>query len=178
MRPSVIFLPADHGDSYVPFPLNTLTVNDLSALSPEAVAELPVALLAGLQHEIDERLAQTKAAKTKLDAALAFRYGDRAAAARHAEGKQTGTVRLMDGDFTVIADLPKRVEWDQAKLAAMVERIRTSGDNPADYVEVSFKVRERNYTSWPAAIRHGFAGARTVKTGTLKVTLLPQGDAQ
>ena len=31
-------------------------------------------------------------------------------------GKDTGTVRFVDNDFTVIADLPKRVKWDQAKL--------------------------------------------------------------
>jgi hypothetical protein len=76
----------------------------------------------------------------------------------------------------VVADLPKRVEWDQAKLAAMVERIRAAGEDPAEYVEIIFKVPERAYSAWPEAIRHGFEPARTVKTGTLKIDLLPQED--
>ena len=38
----------------------------------------------------------------------------------------------------MIADVPKRVEWDQAVLAAMAERIRASGDNPTDYLEITY----------------------------------------
>jgi hypothetical protein len=91
-----------------------------------------------------------------------MKYGPQAAEARRAAGKNTGTVRLIDGDVTVVADLPKRVEWDQAKLAAMVERIRAAGDDPAEYVEISFKVAERHCAAWPAAIRQGFEPARTV----------------
>ena len=60
----------------------------------------------------------------------------------------------------------------------MVERIRAAGDDPAEYVEISFKVPERNYVAWPDAIRQGFEPARTVRTGTLKVEILPQGSAQ
>ena len=60
----------------------------------------------------------------------------------------------------------------------LVERIRAAGDDPAEYVEISFKVPERNYVAWPEAIRQGFEPARTVRTGTLKVEILPQGGAQ
>ena len=45
--------------------------------------------------------------------------------------------------MVVVADLPKRVEWDQAQLAALVERIRGEGDDPAEYVDIAFKVPER-----------------------------------
>ena len=86
--------------------------------------------------------------------------------------------RLADGDFSVVADLPKRVEWDQARLAAMVERIRAAGEDPAEYVETSFKVAERSYAAWPEAIRQGFEPARTVRTGTLKIAILPQEAGQ
>ncbi|WEF24715.1 hypothetical protein [Paracoccus sp. S3-43] len=58
----------------------------------------------------------------------------------------------------------------------MVERIRAAGEDPAEYVEISFKVPERAYVAWPEAIRQGFEPARTVKTGTLKIDLLPQED--
>ena len=75
-----------------------------------------------------------------------------------------------------VADLPKRVEWDQTQLAAMVERIRAAGDDPSEYVEIRFKVPERAYVAWPEAIRQGFERARTVKTGALKIAILPQED--
>jgi hypothetical protein len=159
----------------MPFPENTPTCDDLPSLSPQDIAQLPVELLAILQREVDERMAQVKAAKARLDGALTVRYASRAADERRAAGKDTGTIRLIDGDFTVVVDLPKRVDWDQDRLAAMVERIRAAGDDPAQYVEIAYKVPERNYTAWPDAIRANFEPARTVKTGTLKIEILPQG---
>ena len=71
-----------------------------------------------------------------------------------------------------MADLPKRVDWDQDRLAAMAERIRAAGDDPAEYLDISFKVPERKYVAWPEAIREGFEPARTVRPGTLKFRLL------
>src|SRR6056297_2788202 len=162
----------------MPFPENTPTPDDLPGLSPQEIAALPVELLAILQREIDERLKRDKAAKTRLDAALTVRYATRAAEERQAQAKDTGTVRFDDGDFTVIADLPKRVEWDQAQLAAMVERIRAADDDPAQYVDIAFKVPERKYAAWPDAIRAGFEPARTVRPGTLKIEIVPQGGDQ
>ena len=54
----------------------------------------------------------------------------------------------------------------------MVERIRGAGDDPAEYVEICFKVSERKYVAWPEAIRQGFEPARTVRTGQLGIQLL------
>ena len=161
----------------MPFPENTPTPDDLPDITVQDIAQLPVELLAILQHEIDARLKRDKAAKARLDGALSIRYADRAAEERRAAGKDTGTTRFDDGDFTVVADLPKRVEWDQAQLVAMVERIRAAGDDPAQYVDIAFKVPERKYAAWPDNIRTVFEPARTVHTGALKVELLPQGGA-
>jgi hypothetical protein len=129
------------------------------------IAELPAGLLAVLQDEADEAAKAARGLADWLNGAIALRYAERAAAARRAEGKDTGTVRLEDGEVTVIADLPKKVEWDQATLGAMVARIRAAGDDPAEYVETVFRVPERKYGAWPAAIREGFEAARTVKPG-------------
>ena len=169
------FLFADHGDPYMPFPANSPTIDDLPGLGLQDIAQLPVELLAILQRDVDERIKRDKAAKARLDGALTVRYATRAAEERQAAGKDTGTIRFDDGDFTVVADLPKRVEWDQAQLAVMVERIRAAGDDPAEYVDIAFKVPERKYAAWPDAIRQGFEPARTVKTGALKVEIQPQG---
>ena len=169
---------ASHGDPFMPYPDNAPTPDDLVRLDASEIARLPVDLLAILQREVDERLKQAKAAKARLDGALTIRYATRAEEARRAAGKDTGTVRLDDGDFTVVADLPKRVDWDQEQLAAMVERIRAAGDDPGQYVDVTYKVPERKYAAWPEAIRKGFAPARTVRPATLKIAILPREGAQ
>jgi hypothetical protein len=160
------------------YPENTPSVDDMLNMPTGDLAQMPVELLASLQAELAHAAKQLKSATARFNTALEVRYATRAAEARRACGKDTGTVRLADGDYTVVADLPKRVDWDQEKLAAMVARIRAAGDNPAQYVDITIKVPERKYTAWPDAIREGFEPVRTVRTGTLKVTLEPSGDAQ
>jgi len=162
----------------MPYPDNTPKPEDLPSLSAAEIAALPVELLAILQREIDERLKQGKAMKSRFDAALEHRYASRAAEKRQRATKDTGIVRFVDGDFTVVADLPKRIDWDQDRLAEMVTRIREAGDDPAEYVDLSYKVAERKYAAWPDAIRAGFEPARTVRTGTLKIEIRTLGDQQ
>lgn len=160
----------------MPFPQNTPSIDELIALPAGEIAQLPVELLAVMQREIIAAAQQMKAVNARFNTALEVRYATRAAEIRQVQLKDTGTVRFDDGDFTIVADLPKRVDWDQARLAAMVERIRAAGEDPAEYVETSFKVAERSYAAWPEAIRQGFEPARTIRTGTLKIEIVPQGD--
>ena len=143
-----------------------MPLGDIIALSGET--------LALLQEEADEALRRAKIAKDWLDGALERKYGAIAAEMRRREGKDTGTVRFDDGGVTVVADLSKKVEWDQGQLTAIVERIRASGDDPAEYVDLAFKVPERKYGAWPGHIRTAFEAARTVKAGKPTFTLKPQ----
>jgi hypothetical protein len=147
------------------YPENIPSIDELINLPAGEIAQLPVELLADLQCEIDAAAKQMKAVTLRFNAALEIRYASRATEARRACGKDTGTVRIVDGDFTVVADLPKRVDWDQDRLSAMVERIRAAGDDPAEYVDIAIKVPERKYAAWPEAIRVGFEPARTVGHG-------------
>lgn len=153
---------------------NRPSLTDMMRLPLGEAANLPVEILALLQEEAEDGLRRAKAAKDWLDGALDRKYGAIAAELRSREGKDTGTVRFDDGGITVVADLPKKVEWDQEQLAATVERIRAAGDDPAEYVDLAFKVPERKYGAWPGHIRTAFEAARTVKTGKPTFTLKPQ----
>ncbi len=157
---------------------NHITLDDLRNMQICEIVALPAEQLALLQDAANEALRSAKAISDWLEGAIALKYTDRAVMARMEASKDTGTVRFDDGAVTVIADLPKRVDWDQAQLAGLVERISTAGDDPAEYVDVSFKVPERKYTAWPESIRQTFEPARTVRTGALKVKLELNGGAQ
>ncbi len=160
------------------YPANTPSVDDMFNMPTGDLAQMPVELLAALQGELDHAVKQLKSASSKLSAALEVRYGTRAAEARRACGKDTGTVRLVDGDYTVVADLPKRVDWDQEKLAQIAANIADSGEDPAEFIDTTLKVSERKYTALPESWRKGLEPARTVKVGTLKITLEPNEAAQ
>ncbi|MBW7860877.1 MAG: hypothetical protein H3C33_07225 [Rhodocyclaceae bacterium] len=156
---------------------NTITLDALRHMAVGEIAALPAEELARLHSEADEALRSAKSLRDWLEGAIALRYGDRAAQARHEAGKDTGTVRFADGAVTVVSDLPKRVEWDQDRLAELVERIRAEGDDPRAYVDVSLKVPERKFTAWPPAIRSAFENARTVRTGKPTFRLVLDGEA-
>ena len=155
------------------YPQNTPSVDDMLNMSTGDLAQMPVELLAGLQGELDHARTQLKAASAKFSAALEVRYATRAAEARRACVKDTGTVRIADGDYTVVADLPKRVDWNQEKLAQIAQNIADSGEDPAEFIDTKLTVSERKYNALPSAWRDGFEPARTVKVGALKVTLEP-----
>jgi len=155
------------------YPENTPSVDVMLNMPTGELAQMPVELLAALQGELDHASRQLKAATARFSTALDVRYATRAAEARRACGKDTGTVRLTDGDYTIVADLPKRVDWDQDKLTALVARIRAADDDPAQYVDIAIKVPERKYGAWPDAIRKDFEPARTVRPGMLKVEIEP-----
>ena len=129
------------------------------------VIALPAAHLALLQSDARDALDLAKRQLDWIEGAIALRYGPRATEARAAAGKDTGTIRFQDGEVEIVADLPKRVEWDQQRLAALAQHIRAGGEDPAEYLEVSFKVAERAYSAWPERIRQAFEPARTLRTG-------------
>ncbi len=126
---------------------------------------LPAEHLALLQQDAREAVEAAKRTQDWIEGVIARRYAERAAEARRAAGKDAGTIRLQDGEVEIVAELPKKVEWDQVRLAALVERIRASGEDPAEYVELGYRVSERAYAAWPERIRTAFEPARTVRTG-------------
>ena len=151
---------------------NRITLDDLPTMPFGEIAALPGDQLALLKQVADERLRAAKNLSDWLDGAIALKYGDQAQEARRAEGKDTGTVRLQDGQVSVVAELPKRVDWDQAMLAGLVERIRADGADPTEYVDIALSVSERKYTAWPKDIRQEFEPARTVRTAKPRFRLL------
>jgi hypothetical protein len=144
---------------------NRPQLGDLRTMPIGEIAALPAPLLALLQEEAEEAAKAARHLADWLHGAIALRYGERAAAARRAEGKDTGTIRLEDGEVTVIAELPKKVDWNQGELATLVAAIRAEDGDPTEYVDTIYRVPERKFGAWPRHIRTAFERARTVKTG-------------
>ena len=156
---------------------NQPKIEHLRQLPIGEVIQLPAEHLVLLQDEARSSLDLAKRALDWIEGAIGLRYQQQAIAARAVGGKDTGTVRFQDGAVEVVADLPKKVEWDQRRLAELVNRIRAGGEDPGEYVEISFRVSERAYAAWPERIRAAFEPARTVRTAkpTYRLSLLPSG---
>ena len=144
---------------------NAPGLNDLDRLSIGDIAALPPDLLFTLQEAALAETARVKRLRDRLEAGIGQRYGTATEAERAMQGKSSGTVRIEDAGVVVIADLPKKVSWDQDRLAAMAARIAATGDDPTEYLEIAYRVSERRFGAWPEAMRDGFAAARTETTG-------------
>ena len=150
---------------------NHIRLDEIASLPLAEIAALPPEHLSLLQEEAAARLEAIRRVAGSVNAAILLKYEERAITALIEAGKTTGTARFEDGEVTALVDLPKKVEWDQKRLGAVVELIRASGDDPAEYVTTEFKVAERSYNALPSAIRDSFTPARTVRTGKLSIRL-------
>ena len=145
----------------------------MSRTIPDQILATPVSELANLasdslfqvKNDAADLLAIAKALVEHIDRALDLKYVDRAHQLRLDANKDTGIVHFDDGNVRVTADLPKKVEWDQKQLAELVARIAAAGDNPAEFVETTYRVSETKYLAWQESLRSQFTPARTVKVG-------------
>ncbi len=145
----------------------------MNLFTPDKILATPVSELADqssdslfrIKNDAADFLAAAKAIVEHIDRALDLKYVDRAHQLRLAASKDTGVVHFDDGNVRVTADLPKKVEWDQKQLRELILRIASSGDNPAEFIETSYRVSETKYQAWQESLRSQFTPARTVKVG-------------
>ena len=154
--------------------MNSQTLSQVSSMPATQLAEASPDLL---QKALIAAMTEVTRAKRQLEhieQALDMRYAQRAKALRLAQGKDTGVVHFDDGEVSVTADLPKKVEWDQATVARLVANIVACGDDPSQYVEISYRISETKFNAWPDSLKKPFSAARTVKVGkpSYRLTLL------
>jgi hypothetical protein len=142
-----------------------LTPDQVLATPAGELAEQASESLFQLKNDAADLLAAAKAIVEHVDRALDLRYAQRAHQLRLAAGKDTGVVHFDDGQVRITADLPKKVEWDQAKLHDITRRIAANGEDPSEYVEISYRISETKFNAWPETLKSAFAPARTLKTG-------------
>ena len=148
-------------------------------LEAAGIAELTAPELACVMDDLAEQRAALSLIEDKVRHALDLKYGTRARQRRAEEGKDTGTVRFEDNGFIVIADLPKRVKWDQDKLKHAAEIIRSGwGDDPAEYIKAKLEVSDAAFANWPRPVRELFIPARTVETGRPAYRIEPPHEAK
>ncbi len=145
---------------------NHIAFDQIRDWPPGKIAALPVEELALLLEDVNDAKARLATIENKLRSGLDLKYGPRASELRKAAGKDTGTVRVTDGNFVIVAELPKKVKWDQLKLATAVRTIVEQWrDDPAQYVTTEYKISEAAYGAWPLVVRKLFEPARTVEHG-------------
>jgi hypothetical protein len=133
----------------------------LDEMTPAQIADLTPAELAGLVNDLDAADLVQDRRRLKMHEALTRKYAEQAQAQRRAAGKDTGTIRLADGDATVICGLSKKVKWDQVALRDVLAAMPEA--DARHYARVEIKIDERKFDAAPPAIRALLTHARTVE---------------
>ena len=141
----------------------TLYPADLMAMSVKQLAALPAVQQAEIARHLQEARDWIDLESTKLQAALAMNYADRAHKARLEAGQDFGIVHIEDGPVRICVDTPKRVLWNQRQLETIAKRISASGERAEDYIDITYGIAEARYASWTPTLQKQFAAARTVE---------------
>ena len=137
----------------------------LAEMSVTQIAALPTAQLQEAHSNLLTLQSAIKGVLDRFNAALDQRYAEQARTVRQANGRDFGVCHLSDGSLRVTVDIPKRVAWDQDRLAEIAHRIAASGDKVSDYIDIEYSVSESRFNAWPATLKESFAKAHTVKPG-------------
>ena len=149
--------------------IDALEIGEMTAAELEAISLVKLAEIIGW---IERSRDDIRTYEVAVHQELQRRFQDRAAQVRSSQAKSTGTVRFAQGDFMVVAELPKRVDYDQVKLRAAVEALRLRDEDPNEYVAFEISVPEAKWHEFTPGIRTLFQDARTVKAGRQSFKLI------
>jgi uncharacterized protein (UPF0128 family) len=91
-----------------------------------------------------------------------------------AKDEPFGDVKIIVGNREVKVNVPKKVSWEQKKLAEKRRLIVEAGDNPDVYIDTEYSVSETAYKKWPDDVREFFQDARTVSAGNPSIKIVEE----
>lgn len=147
-----------------------INLNTIKHMDIKSIVALPLHELDTIRLQIEAMLEDLKSSKEILDTALEVRFSGKTSDLLAASGRDSGAVNFEEDDYLVSAQLPKKVTWNQDKLATLVSNLPI--EDQTKYIETTYKINETRYlTYWPLPLRIMFDDAREVTTGKLKLTL-------
>lgn len=143
--------------------MDNLNTDMLDRLSASEIDSLPPGTLADLDWLLAEENTVNARRRKALHDAFERRYAGKASEALLADGRDTGTVHLVDGSHEVTVTRPKRVRWDQAVLKNVLDRL--APETARHIAKVEFKIDERRFDALMEQDKALLTPARTVETG-------------
>lgn len=160
---------------------NLPSFDDLATLSLAETQLVTIDMIEAFEDEIAQRKTalmrdEKVLMKIKNDILEPYAHSDFKAA-----GKDTGAVTFTRDEREIKAERKKSVDWSQAFLEGLWNKILTSGDDPAVYIQreeaVTYKVSENAFKGWPEAVQAAFSPGRTVTPGATSFTIKPKKES-
>lgn len=157
--------------------MNLVALEQVLAQTPADYAQAPTDVYYELVRQAKRLQEFAKTVDKFVQRTGELRYRERAQTALRDSGRDFGTARLTDGPLQVKFEIPKRVQWDQKRLAEIARRIVAGGEAVESYLDVKLSVPEGRYTNWPPALQEQFCAARTATPGTPSIEITNEMEA-
>ncbi len=117
------------------------------------------------RQKIEQEIAVLEAQLANVNTDIADLLAMQLETVRKAQGKEFGSVNVVSEGYRITETIPKRVKWNQEKMAEIFQTIKQHGDNPFDYMKVELGVPEKVYYKLDAGTRGVFDEARIIEKG-------------
>ncbi len=117
------------------------------------------------RQKIEQEIAVLEAQLANVNTDIADLLAMQLETVRKAQGKEFGSVNVVSEGYRITETIPKRVKWNQKKMAEIFQTIKQHGDNPFDYMKVELGVSEKVYYKLDAGTRGVFDEARIIEKG-------------
>lgn len=154
------------------------TVLQLESITQARLAAIGTAEIAELSNLLDAVAARIKSAQGEILKTFTSRYAEQAKSQLLADGKDTGTTHIFDAGYDITVEIGKDVKWEPKGIADLVAKIKATGGDPRDYVEIKYSVSETKFKAWPQSLRAPFEALRTVTPKAPKFVLRRTGEGK
>ena len=155
---------------------NLIPLSFLDEAKSTEISQLSSGDLRSLMERLTEMAECLKKRKNLLEDGLNLKFNQIAQDKLKLDGRDTGTIRFDDGAYTIVAEMPKKVVWDQEKLETIIDKIPAA--ERKHYVKATYAIDERKYLSWSDDLRKFFDEARSVHLGKPKFQIIDGGNDQ
>ena len=153
--------------------MTKVTLAQLDKMNEPEMSEISSENLATLVDGLTEMKERMEKLNAKIFQEQDRRFSRYAENIRTQEGKMTGTVRFVIDGYTIVADSPIAIKWDQEKLKETSRHLVQIGEDPYEYISFTMKVSESKHKAWTAKTRDLFEHARTVSFGKPSYKMIP-----
>jgi hypothetical protein len=146
--------------------VNMKNLSVIETSSAKEISQLEVYDLMDLSDQVAKLTSHAKEMKEKLEDGLNLKFSEAVKNNLRSENKDTGTTRFFDGAFQIIAEVPKKVTWDQEKMEELIKRI--PDERRKAMVKITYAIEERKYAELPHEYQELFREARMITPGKIR----------
>lgn len=117
------------------------------------------------RSELEAQMAVLQECIQSINIDIEHILAEQLAGIRKLQGKEFGTVNLINDGYKVTETIPKKIEWNQEKMNELFDRIAAAGDDPRAYMHIKLEVSEKSFGEFVPAVQSMFSDCRSVKPG-------------